>query len=118
MSQLLRSKNAFKLFLYSSWVIVSWGVVTIFMLSPWYRLTERQTWSNVLVHVLLSPLAFVAAPACLIILFGMMIFCAREDRSSVGAKILWFILFLTTACFGAAIYFFTVYRKQVQGAMP
>jgi hypothetical protein len=26
-------------------------------------------------------------------LFGMMIFCAREDRSPVSAKIFWFIVF-------------------------
>ena len=114
MSEFLRSSNALKLFRYSSWIIVGWGVVILFMLSPLYHLAETQTWSNVVVHVLLSPLAFLAAPACLVILFGMAIFCVREDRSPVGAKMLWFILFLTTACFGAAVYFFTVYRRQVR----
>ena len=116
MSGWLRSRGALRLFSYSAWVIVGWGAIVIFMLSPLYRLAETRLWSNILVHVILSPVAFLAVPACLIILFGMAVFCAREDRSPLGAKILWYVLFLTTACFGAAVYFFAVYRKQVRDA--
>jgi heme/copper-type cytochrome/quinol oxidase subunit 2 len=46
----------------------------------------------------------------------MAVFCVMEDSSRVGTKIFWFVLFFTTACFGAAAYFFWVYRKQVQAA--
>jgi hypothetical protein len=42
----------------------------------------------------------------------MAAFCIREDRSGVGMKIGWFFLFFATACFGAAAYFFMVYRRK------
>jgi hypothetical protein len=63
-------------------------------------------------QILGGALGVVGAPASAIIWFGMVIYCVREDHDS--SKVFWFILFFTTAWFGAAIYFFTVYRKQVQ----
>lgn len=112
----IRSKRALTIFSYSAWTIVGWAVIIVFMVSPMYSLAETHLWSNVLVHVIFSPIAFLAVPACLVILVGMAVFCAREDDSPKGTKILWYILFLSTACFGAAIYFFAVYRKRVQEA--
>jgi hypothetical protein len=46
----------------------------------------------------------------------MMAFCVREDRSPLSSKVSWFVLFFATAFFGAAVYFFDVYKKQVHGA--
>jgi hypothetical protein len=47
------------------------------------------------------------------IFFGMAIFCVVKDRSSRYIKILWLIVFFATSCFGSALYFLTVYRKQI-----
>jgi len=49
----------------------------------------------------------------LIIIIGMAIFCLFEDRSSVRAKILWFLVFFFTVPVGSLVYFFTVYRKLI-----
>jgi multisubunit Na+/H+ antiporter MnhG subunit len=65
-------------------------------------------------------LGILGGPASLVILFGMAIYCIREDDSSTGNKIFWFAVFFITAPFGAAAYFFGVYQKQVraQGYAP
>jgi len=89
----------------------------IFMLTPWFHEIETRPRADLLLRVSVSPIALLAAPASLIILFGMMIFCVRKDPSSAGTKVLWFILFFTTACFGAVVYFFKVYMKQTQASV-
>jgi nitrate reductase gamma subunit len=115
MSQWLRSSKASTLFLYSAWIVVCMGVFVIFMLTPWFQQIEALPKGEISLRVLGGAIGVVGSLASLIILFGMAVFCAREDRSTISSKILWFILFFATACFGAAAYFFTVYRKQVQG---
>jgi hypothetical protein len=67
-------------------------------------------------QILGGALGVVGAPASLVIWFGMLAFCLREDHSPVGTKIFWLILFFVAAWFGSAAYFFMVYRKQVQAA--
>jgi cytochrome bd-type quinol oxidase subunit 2 len=113
MSPWLRSNKANTLFLYSAWVVVCVGIFFIFMMTPWFSEIEARPRADLTLRILVSPLAILAAPASLIILFGMAVFCLREDRSPVSAKTFWFIMFFATACFGAAAYFFSVYRKQV-----
>jgi hypothetical protein len=115
MSQWLQSSKTQKLFLYSAWVVVCVGIFMIFMLTPWFSEIEARPRAGLFLRILVSPLAILAAPASLIIWFGMAAFCIFEDRSSVSVKIWWFVLFFTTAFFGAAVYFFKVYRKQVHG---
>lgn len=112
MSKWIRSNNARRLFLYSSWVIVWTGFFMLFMLTPWFKEIDSIHHGRLILRALASPLAVLAPPAALVILFGMLFFCIREDDSSVGIKILWLILFFVTACFGTAIYFFSVYRKE------
>jgi hypothetical protein len=87
----------------------------IFMLTPWFSEIEARPSADLFLRILVSPLAILAAPASLIIWFGMVAFCILEDRSSAGVKVWWFVLFFATAMFGAAVYFFKVYKKQVQG---
>jgi hypothetical protein len=70
----------------------------------------------IIVQALGAVFGVVGAGASLIIWFGMVVFCVCEDRSTFGTKIFWFILFFALAWFGAATYFFKVYRKQVDGA--
>ncbi len=116
MSQWLQSERARTLFLYSSWAVVSMGLFMVFMFTPWFRQVEALPRGDILLRVLGGALGVVGAPASLIVLFGMAFFCVREDPSPVSVKVLWFILFLVTACFGAAVYFFTVYRRQAGGS--
>jgi hypothetical protein len=113
MSQWLRSNKANTLFLYSASVVVCVGIFMIFMMTPWFSEIEARPRADLFLRILVFPLAILAAPASLIILFGMVAFCVREDRSPISTKIFWFVLFFATACFGAAAYFFRAYRKQV-----
>ena len=49
-------------------------------------------------------------PCSLIVSFGMAVFCAFTDRSPVGVKVLWVLLFMVTWPIGSIVYFFAVYR--------
>lgn len=115
MSQWLRSDKTRVLFSYSSWAVVCVGFFMIFMSSAWFHQIEVVPRGELLLRVLGGALGIVGAPASLIIWFGMVAYCLREDHSPVGIKIFWFVIFFTTAFFGAAVYFFWVYRRQVQG---
>ena len=112
MSGWLRSSIAGKLFLYSSWAVVSMGIFMLFMLTPWFQQMQAVPWAKFTLQVVGGTLGVVGAPASVVIWFGMVIYCLSEDH--VSSKFFWFILFFGTAWFGAAIYFFTVYRKQVR----
>jgi hypothetical protein len=112
----LRSEKAHRLFSLSAWIVVGVGVFMTFMLTPWFERIESVRGGVLFLRSLGAPLGILGAPASLILLFGMMAFCVREDRSSTSTKVLWFVLFFVTAFFGAAAYFFMVYRKQIEGA--
>jgi hypothetical protein len=116
---MVRSNKANTLFPYSSWAIVCMGLFMIFMMTPWFDQIDKVPSCDLLLRIVGGALGLVGGSASLIILFGMAIFCVREDRSPISAKIFWFIVSFATACFGAAAYFFTVYRKQTgqQGDM-
>lgn len=111
----LRSEKAQRLFSWSAWIVVGVAVFMSFMLTPWFQQIESIRGGILGLRVLGAPLGVLGAPAALILLFGMMTFCVREDRSPLSSKILWFVLFFATGFFGAAVYFFAVYRKQVYG---
>ena len=112
----LRSEKAQRLFSWSAWIVVGVAAFMSFMLTPWFQQVESIRGGVLGLRLLGAPLGVVGAPATLILLFGMMAFCVREDRSPPSSKILWFVVFFATAFFGAAVYFFAVYRKQVHGA--
>jgi len=116
MSQWLRSNKARTLFLYSSWVVVWMGVFVVFMFTPWFSEIEARPRADLFLRILVSPLAILAAPASIVLWFGMVAFCLFEDPSPVSHKVLWFFLFFATASFGSTAYFFKVYKKQVPGA--
>lgn len=54
------------------------------------------------------------------IFFGMAIFCVFNDHTSIGNKVMWFLLFLGTGPIGSTVYYFAVYRgyikRKVSGA--
>ncbi len=118
MSLGIRSDKARMLYSYSAWAVVCTGGFMIFMLTPWFQQIEVVPDADLLLRVLVAPLALVAAPATFVIWFGMAAFCMRRDRSPVSAKILWFVLFLATGPFGSAAYYFRVYRRQMRDARP
>jgi len=103
----------FALFSCSAWVVVSWGVLIILSLALWGQETRTFQSENLIETVLGITFILGSALAFLIMIFGMAIYCACKDRSSAGAKILWFIFFFFTAPFGSTVYFFAVYRKMV-----
>jgi len=90
------------------------GIFMIFMLTPWFSQIEATHKGELLLRILGGTVGVLGAPATLVILFGMMTFCAREDNASAGMKFFWFVFFFFTAPFGAAVYFFSVYRKRIQ----
>ncbi len=69
---------------------------------------------KLVLQILAIPSAFLGAPAALLIIFGMAIHCLSKSDFSLGTKILWSIFAFLTAPFWAAIYFFTVYKKQTK----
>jgi len=110
----LKSDRVQALFLLSSWVVICMGIFMIFVLTPWFRQIETLPNGKMLLHVVGGVVGVLGAPASLIILFGMAAFCVFEDGSRIRRKVFWLVLFFATACFGAAIYFFGVYRRQVE----
>ncbi len=85
-----------------------------FVLTPWFSWIEARPPFDPALRVLISPLALTAPLAMLIILFGMITFCTADDQSTGWNKAFWFLVYFTTACSGAAAYFFAVYKKRTQ----
>jgi hypothetical protein len=112
----LRSEKASALFLYSAWVVVCAGLFMLFMLTPWFSEIEAMRKGELLLRILGGVLGVLGAPASLVIWSGMVVYCASNDSSAAGTKIFWFIVFFTTAWFGAAVYFFSVYKRDVHAA--
>jgi hypothetical protein len=110
----LESKTMFALFSCSAWVVVCWGILMVLSLILWGEQTKSFKTSNPIGVVLGGAFVIVSAFAFLIIIFGMAIHCISKGDFSIGTKILWSIFAFLTAPFGAAIYFFTVYKKQTK----
>lgn len=114
MSKWILSNKAHTLFLYSSYIVILLGIFLLFLLSPWLKPVETLPYAKLALKILGGTLGVVGALASLVIWFGMMIFCFREDDSPLRTKIFWFFIFFVMAWFGSAAYFFRVYRRQVQ----
>lgn len=110
----LESKTMFALFSCSAWVVVCWGILMIFCLTFWFQQTKTFQSDNLIVLILDVAFVVVSIVAFLIIISGMAIHCLSKSDFSISTKILWSIFAFLTAPFGAAIYFFTVYKKQMK----
>jgi TM2 domain-containing membrane protein YozV len=64
--------------------------------------------------ILFATLVVMGIPSVVVLFFGMAIFCACIDHSSILKKILWFVLFLGTGPIGSTVYYFTVYRGYIK----
>jgi uncharacterized protein YacL len=116
MSKRIRSNVASVLFLYSAWIVILMGIFMLCLLSPWLKHVQAGTSTNLMLEVLGGILGVVGALAALVIWFGMLTFCLSADSSPLGTRILWLLLFLVMAWFGSTVYFFRVYKRQVQFA--
>jgi multisubunit Na+/H+ antiporter MnhG subunit len=74
---------------------------------------EKTAGGKPMMAVLFLAVFAVGVLGLLVIIVGMAISCVLLDRSSVGAKVLWFLVFFFTAPVGSMVYFFTVYKKIV-----
>jgi hypothetical protein len=101
------------LFTASAWAVVCSLTFTILGWPPPLQQIEKAADGVHIMTVLF--LAFFAAGVLglLIIIIGMAIFCLFQDRSSVGRKIIWILVFFFTLPVGSLVYFFTVYKKMV-----
>jgi len=81
-----------------------------------YQFQQNKTFQtdNLIAVVLGGVFTVVSIIAFLIIIFGMAFHCLSKSDFSIGTKILWSLFAFLTAPFGAAIYFFTVYKKQTK----
>jgi len=90
------------------------SIAIIFMLTPFINLVQGPSTGAFLVRALGASIGVASVAAGPIIFLGMAIFCLVKDCSTRAIKILWFVIFLTTSCFGSAIYFFAVYRNYIR----
>jgi hypothetical protein len=100
-------------FSWSAWIVVCCGVLFALVVV----LSGGQYWSFP-VSDIVGWTGFTAicaiGIAILVIIFGMAIHCLFNGELSIGTKIIWSIFAGLTAPFGAAIYFFAVYKKQTE----
>jgi len=113
-SSWLVSKPVSRLFL---WLVVACLICFASGLSfavPWVRNFLNSSSAYNALGILFAALVILTIPCSLIISFSMAIFCAFTDRSPVGAKVLWFLVFLVTWPIGSITYFFAVYRGYIK----
>ena len=106
----LESKLAYHIFLICSLAAALLGVAVVLILAS-YRLGFAGAYP---LRVFAGSVGVVSALAGPIIFIGMGIFCICRDRSPLRAKLVWGLVFIATSFFGSALYFFAVYRKQVE----
>ena len=112
----LVSDRTQRVFLYSSWIVISTGIFMLFMVSPWFYELQTRESGKLTVQIVGGALGLLGAPASIVIWFGMLLFWIRDDHSPRASKIFWFSLFFLVAWFGSVLYFFTVYKKQAEQA--
>jgi hypothetical protein len=110
----LQSKVVSKLFLWSVVVCLICFASFFSFAVPWVRNFFNSSPANNFLGILFGALLVLTIPCSLIISFGMAIFCAFADCSSVGLKVLWFLFFLVTWPLGSIVYFFTAYRGYIK----
>ena len=110
----LVSKKAYALFRYSAWVVVYTVTFMAFMLTPLFRPIDTMPTGKLILQIIAFPAAVLGAPSSLFIIIGMAFHCLSNCDLSIGTKVFWSIFAFLTAPLGAAIYFFTVYKKQMR----
>jgi len=109
----LRSKTMSAVFTGSAWAVAGWLIFMVLDWPPPLKEIEKTAGGKPMMAVLFLAVFAVGVLGLLVIIVGMAISCVLLDRSSVGAKVLWFLVFFFTAPVGSMVYFFTVYKKIV-----
>jgi hypothetical protein len=110
----LESNAASKLFLWSAVVCLGCLAYALTIALPWGRHFLNSSSANNVLGILFVALVALTVPCSLFISFGMAFFCAFTQRLPIGAKVLWFLLFLMTWPVGSIAYFFTAYRRYIK----
>ena len=110
----LESKVASVLFLCSVVLFLSLCAFTFSLVIPGVPQFLNASPAKNLLVILFGALAIMGIPSILLVFFGMAIFCACIDRSSLRKKAFLFALFLGTGPIGSAVYYFAVYRGYLK----
>ena len=111
--EFLCTKKVYVTFSWGVWIVMAFCIYLLFEISPLFPDTSGFSVYGVISFGLGVLLNTIALPAAVIIWLGMGMHCAWLDRPRTAAKIGWIVLILVTVCFGASLYFFVVYRKQM-----
>jgi len=109
----LSGRKAYAAFALSAWWTVILGVIFVAYIAVWENAPSH--FARVILPVILGILGCIGSVAGLVIFFGMLAYLFKCDRPAGIWKILWLIIFFTSGCFGSAVYFFLIYRRQVRG---
>jgi|SRR5471032_2559748 hypothetical protein len=110
MSSVLRGEKAQALFKYSAWNSALIAVFFAFV-SVYDDALKANAHFMIAAQVIGAILGVPGSVAVLVILFGMFFYLVKVDSTS--PKGTWLVLFFFTGPFGAALYYFVVYRKQL-----
>jgi hypothetical protein len=111
-AKILLTRAANSVLTLSAWLVTALGAALLFVLTPLYDWASRVAVLQNLLLGLGGALLLFALPAALLLLFGMLLFCLLRDPAPASRRFVWIFFFFTTACFGAAVYFFRVYRPE------
>jgi hypothetical protein len=108
----LRSKRAARYFIFC---IVATLALTIYMYTASYVLYSADLHGYVYWTVEIAVDSLVAAGVIgqLTLWLGMWRYWVRLDNSDQGTKKIWFVVLLFGLWFGAIVYFFAIYRRQL-----
>jgi hypothetical protein len=116
-SNWIESKAAALLFHCSAVILICLGIFAVAITFPAVQQVLNSSSVNHLVAILIVVLFAIGVPSMLLIFFGMAIFCAVWDRSSIGKKVLWYLLFVATGPIGSTMYYFIEYRAYIKRIM-
>jgi hypothetical protein len=111
--EFLCTKKAYLAFSWCAWIVITSSAYLLFEFSPLFPDTSVFSLYGAISYGLGLLLNTIDPPVALIIWLGMGIHCIWFYRPRTAVKIGWVVLMLVTVCFGATLYFFAVYRKQM-----
>jgi hypothetical protein len=109
---LLRRKSS-QLFAASATIVLASGVFMFGLYLFSFKFPVESLNSNPIFVTVCLTAAILTVPAALYILVGMICYWVRFDTSGRFNKTVWFVLFLVAAWYGASLYYFAVYRRQL-----
>jgi hypothetical protein len=114
----LQSKAISVIFFCSAVVFSSLCAFAFLIAIPSIRQFLNTSWANQPAGILFASFVVLSIPSVVVLFCGMAVFCAWIDRCSIGAKVLWFALFLMTGPIGSTVYYFLRYRGYVRPRAP